>query len=140
MKPKNFSQIENNVTIATVLKKFFNTILLGIIFKSILFGKFIKYNKRMEKIFYRVKNNENLLEIANHFKVGVFDIILQNNLIREIEPGDLLIINKTDGLTYNVKPSDTIESIAKKFCTTKEEILLKNRPLTYVFYGISIKI
>ena len=94
----------------------------------------------MEKIFYRVKNNENLLEIANHFKVGVFDIILQNNLIREIEPGDLLIINKTDGLTYNVKPSDTIESIAKKFCTTKEEILLKNRPLTYVFYGISIKI
>ena len=94
----------------------------------------------MEKIFYRVIKKENLLEIANRFKVSVFDIILENNLVREVEAGDLLIINKTDGLTYLVKPSDTIESIAKKFCTTREELLLKNRPLTYVFYGIRIKI
>jgi LysM repeat protein len=94
----------------------------------------------MEKIFYRVKNNQNLLEIANCFNVSVFDLILDNNLVREVEVGDVLIINKTDGLTYTVKPSDTIESIAEKFCTTKEQLLLKNRPLPYVFYGIKIKI
>lgn len=94
----------------------------------------------MEKIFYRVKNNENLLEIASRFDVTVFDIILDNNLVREVLPGDVLIINKTDGLTYSVTPSDTIDSIAKKFCITKEELLFKNRPLTYVFYGIKIKI
>lgn len=94
----------------------------------------------MEKIFYRVKNNDNLIELANRFNVSVFDIIIDNNLVREIENGDLIIIKKTDEKTYSVKPSDTIESIAKKFCTTKEDILLKNRPLTYVFYGINLKI
>ena len=94
----------------------------------------------MEKIFYRVRKNQNLLEISNRFNVDVFSVILDNNLVSDVEDGDLLIINKTDGITYSVTPSDTLESIAKKFNTTKESLLHKNRSIPYVFYGIKIKI
>lgn len=94
----------------------------------------------MEKIFYRVKPNDALLKIANDFEVCILDLILDNNLVREVSAGDVLFINRTEKRTYAVKPSDTIESIAKKFQTTKENILIKNRPLPYVFYGIKIRI
>ncbi|MBO5714381.1 MAG: LysM peptidoglycan-binding domain-containing protein [Clostridia bacterium] len=94
----------------------------------------------MEKIFYRVKENDCLLKLSNDFNASVFELIIDNNLNREIEQGDVLIINKTDYQTYSVQPLDTLESIAEKFCTTKESLMLKNSSIPYVFYGIKIKI
>lgn len=94
----------------------------------------------MKKFFYRVQKGDTVISVAELFDVCFFDLIKDNNLVREITAGDILIINKDDCSLYKVKPSDTIESVSKAFDVSKEKILLQNSSIPYIFYGLKIKI
>lgn len=76
---------------------------------------------------YRVEQNENLITIANKFKIPESRIVFENNLTsKELKQGDLLYISCENSHIYVVKPLDTIEKIANKFNVTKEFIIKKN--------------
>ncbi len=93
----------------------------------------------MKKFFYRVEKEDSLVKICNRFGVALSVVIKQNALEREVERGDLLYIEKCDGLVYTAQPLDTPNSIAKKFGVSESELLTKNG-IEYVFYGLNIYI
>ncbi len=77
---------------------------------------------------YRVKNGDNISEIAERFGVTVNTILWANNIksANLIKPGDDLLILPVSGLQYTVRAGDTIASIAKKYKADAEEIALFN--------------
>jgi len=93
----------------------------------------------MKKIFYRVKDGDCLMSVSNSFNAPIFDIILDNGLKKEIEPGDVLIINLTSNY-YFVKATDTLLSVSQKFGLTPEKLSFINGGITYLFYGLIIRI
>lgn len=137
-KPKNFSQTENTVTMATVLKKYFNTQSAFNFHKSILFARAHKYNKRMEKIFYRAENGDSVLSVSERMNVSAVKLIADNRLTDEIQEGDMLYIECESGVKYTAEPWDTLDFVAKKFGTSGREISLKNGGVPYLFYGMTI--
>ena len=94
----------------------------------------------MKKLIYRVIEGDTLKSVSDFLNIPESIIIELNNLSREIEKGDLLFveINKSSPL-YLVKPTDTLESIAKSFCVDKKEILDLNF-IPYVYMGQKILI
>ena len=92
----------------------------------------------MKKFFYRVQKGESILAIANKFNGLVGKIICDNNLKKEIEEGDVILIESYENL-YEFMPTDTLSSISKKFGVNKQEILDKNH-LPYLFFGLKILI
>ncbi len=93
----------------------------------------------MKKFFYRVQKNDTVSILANRFNLPVTEIIAENNLKKEIEEGDVLLLEKNERPLYTVKPTDTVFSLAEKFGTTPEKILEDNR-LPYIWFGLKIKI
>ncbi len=93
----------------------------------------------MKKFYYRVQKDDSVLSISNKFNLCVFTIIENNNLKGEIEAGDILYIQSQSDSLYTVKPCDTIYSICKKF-NKKEEELLQENNVDYIFCGLKIKI
>jgi LysM repeat protein len=92
----------------------------------------------MKKFFYRVEVGDSLVKVAKKLDVPIHVIIKQNNLIREIEAGDLLYLEiPFSAKTYIVKPCDTIKSIAKKFNKSQREILDINM-IDYVYFSMLI--
>ena len=92
----------------------------------------------MKKFFYRVEVGDSLAKVAKKLGVPVKVIIKQNNLVREIEAGDLLYIESPlSAKTYIVKPCDTLKSIAKKFNKSQREILDINM-IDYVYFSMLI--
>ena len=91
----------------------------------------------MEKFFYRVNENETVFSLSQKFNIPPVIIVKENNLKKEIEVGDILIINKCNYTIYKVQPFDTIKTVAHKFNKTEKEILDKNN-LPYLFYGLEI--
>lgn len=65
-------------------------------------------------------------------------LIFNNQLKRDVMAGDILLIEREQSV-YMVKPSDTLEEIAKKFCLSPEHILEKNQ-VPYIFCGLIIAI
>lgn len=93
----------------------------------------------MKKFFYRVKNGDCLLSISNRFNECVFKIIQDNCLNKEVQCGDILLIESSDSPLYLVKPYDTLESISIKFKKDKNDILQENN-LPYLFCGLKIRV
>ena len=91
----------------------------------------------MKKFFYRVKKGETLSIICRRFCIPVTKVIKDNSLLCEISEGDILFLEKGNKRVYSVKPMDTIDSIAKEFCVSKEELVSFNGT-PYVFYGLDI--
>lgn len=92
----------------------------------------------MKKFFYRVEKGESVFGLSDKFSVPAFVIIKLNNLRREIEEGDLLYIEQEpDRKIYSVKPCDTVESVAEKFCVAPQK-LLDDNGAEYFFYGMKI--
>ena len=80
-------------------------------------------------IVYTVKSGDTLYSIANNYGVSVDAIKKLNNLTSNIlSIGQRLyipkgsIVEETDFVVYEVKPGDTLYSIAKKYNTTPETI------------------
>jgi hypothetical protein len=136
--PKNFSHIENTVTIATVLKNFLNA-QLSKSYLYILFGSVLKYNSGMKKFYYRVQEGQTLKSISEKTGISVNSIIKENALTEEVWAGDLLFLTKEDCTFYKVLPQDTVKSICKKFNLTEEQFFSLNG-VPYVYYGQIIKV
>ncbi len=85
---------------------------------------------------YVVREGDNLAGIAKMFDVSVNTLRWANNIATGdiIKPGQTLVILPVSGIQYEVKPGDTIESIAKKWKGDANEIiqfndLSRNKPL-----------
>ena len=91
----------------------------------------------MEKFFYRVKCNDTVSSLSKQFNFPVGLLVCKNNLTKEVEEGDLILIESYKTKLYCVKPLDTAKSVAKKFNLTEKELLEKNM-LSYLFYGLEI--
>ncbi|MBE5750379.1 MAG: LysM peptidoglycan-binding domain-containing protein [Clostridiales bacterium] len=91
----------------------------------------------MKKFFYRVKKGDTVSKLSSAFNLSPLKIISLNNLEQEILEGDILYIEIENRPVYTVKATDTLISIAQKFSTTPEKILLDNG-VPYIFYGLKI--
>ena len=92
----------------------------------------------MKKFFYRVQEGDSLNLIAQKFNAPIGRLIFNNNLNKEVSAGDIILIEGADNV-YLVKPLDTIESLAKKFNLSPQQILQRNH-LEYIFCGLLIEI
>lgn len=61
---------------------------------------------------YRTERGDTVRSISEKFGVCVNKLVSVNALDREPEEGDVLLIEKSGGREYVVKPGDTILSIA----------------------------
>jgi murein DD-endopeptidase MepM/ murein hydrolase activator NlpD len=73
---------------------------------------------------YVVRKGDTLSEIAGMFNVSVNTLIWANNLssIKDVHPGDTLIILPISGVKRTVVKGDTLKSIAKKYGADATEI------------------
>lgn len=77
---------------------------------------------------YVVQPGDNLSKIAKMFGVSVGTIYWANELKRGdlIKEGDVLVILPISGIQHEIKKGETIESIAKKYKSDAEEIIVFN--------------
>jgi len=77
---------------------------------------------------YVVRNGDTLSEIADMFNVSVNTIIWANDLrnVRDVHPGDTLIILPVSGVERVIVKGDTLKSIAKKYNADVNEIAQYN--------------
>lgn len=91
---------------------------------------------------YVVRTGDTLSEIADMFGVSVNTIIWANNLsgIKDVHPGDTLIILPISGVKRVVVKGDTLQSIAKKYSADANEIAQFNgvNPLESLIVGSTI--
>ncbi len=77
---------------------------------------------------YVVRPGDTLSSIAKLFGVTANTIFWANDLksIRDIHPGDTLVILPISGVRYTVKKGDTVASVAKKFKADAADIISYN--------------
>ena len=100
--------------------------------------KNLKYNKGMEKFFYRVKDGDTVLNICQSFNCSMGKLIFLNQLKKEVQAGDVLLIEREQKV-YVVKVKDTLETLSKRFCIPPQKILEINH-VPYIFCGLVISI
>ena len=87
----------------------------------------------MKKIFYRVEKGDTLFLISHKLKTPTTKIIEQNNLEREIEEGDLLVILPPKE-TYKAELGDTMATVAKKFSISENHLKEMNKT-DYIYFS-----
>ncbi len=92
----------------------------------------------MKKFFYKVAKGDSVLGLGNRFSVPHQSLIIKNNLAREINEGDVLYLEQTNG--YKISPLEDYESVSKKLNLSVEYLRSQNPNFNYVFYGLIIKI
>lgn len=77
---------------------------------------------------YVVRPGDTLSDIADMFGVSINTIIWANDLrsVRDVHPGDTLIILPVSGVEHTVVKGNTLKSIAKKYGADAEEIAQYN--------------
>lgn len=77
---------------------------------------------------YVVRPDDTLSEIADMFGVSVNTIVWANNLksVRDVNPGDVLIILPVSGVERTIVKGDTLKSLAKKYSSDAGEIAQYN--------------
>ena len=94
---------------------------------------------------YRVKNGENVYDIAREYGISPIKVAYENDLeIRGRLPRGREVLITTPTRTHCVKNGDTLEGVARRFKTTKESILRLNpelggREKLYVGQVLSVK-
>ena len=93
----------------------------------------------MKNFLYRVQDGDTVFSVSEKFNIPPCLIIKENNLNCELQAGDMLVIPEFYGKVYTVGIFENIEDIAERFSTSPEKILRDNG-VSYVFYGLKIKI
>lgn len=93
----------------------------------------------MKKFFYRVREGDNLIGIANKFNVSVFSLILDNQLCEEVFDGDILFID-CERKTYVPLPMEDFNCVSKKLGVSVDQLKRLNVNMPYLFYGTRINI
>lgn len=94
----------------------------------------------MKKFFYRVACGDTVYSLAEKFGIPVTVLIGKNLIKKEPEEGDLLYLETEDvGRLYSVAPTDTLDSVAEKFCVSPQKILDENC-VPYIWFGLKIKV
>ena len=77
---------------------------------------------------YTVVNGDTVSDIATRNHITVNTILWANDMsnVDSIQPGDKIFILPVAGLTYTVKDSDTIESVASQFTADGDKIIAYN--------------
>lgn len=77
---------------------------------------------------YEVRAGDTLSDIARMYGVSVNTILWANNLksVRDVHPGDMLIILPVSGIERVVVKGDTLKSLAKKYAADAGEIATFN--------------
>jgi murein DD-endopeptidase MepM/ murein hydrolase activator NlpD len=77
---------------------------------------------------YKVKSGDTLTGIAHRFGVSMMSVWWANQLTSkdELHVGQTLVIPPVSGVVVTVAPGDTLESLAKKYSATGDEILSYN--------------
>jgi murein DD-endopeptidase MepM/ murein hydrolase activator NlpD len=82
---------------------------------------------RYEAVIYRVSRGDAMMSIADEFKVKSETILYVNTELGDnphnLQPGMELTIPPVDGLYYEWKDGDTLETVAAKFEAAPEEII-----------------
>lgn len=86
---------------------------------------------------YKVERGDNIKNIAEKNQTTPIVIIRTNNLQKEVEVGEFVVIEKLLGVEYIVKPRDTIENIAKRFGCSPIS-LMTNNMTDFIFVGQKI--
>lgn len=78
---------------------------------------------------YRIKNNEDIYEIAREYGISPIKLATDNEITSKVMPSgrELIIIQPTR--TYNARSGDTLDSIARRFRVDKEDLLQMNPEL-----------
>ena len=80
---------------------------------------------------------DSLFSVCRKFNIPQTSVISLNNLKEEIKVGDILYLEKQDGVAYEVQPTDTVKSLSRKFGIS-ENALKEKIGSDYVFYGMTI--
>ena len=79
---------------------------------------------------YRVKNGENIYDIAREYGLSPIKIAYDNDLeVRNRLPKGREVLLITPSRTYSVKGQDTLEGVARRFKSTKRELMRINPEL-----------
>ena len=93
--------------------------------------------KFRKQFVYNVEFGDTLNSLSDKFHTTVDLLVVINGLSREVEIGELILIEKIDGEEYFVKPMDTLEKIANYNKEKQREIALKNK-IDEVYVGQKI--
>ncbi len=86
-----------------------------------------KQKSHLDIIFYKVGKHDSVTKLADKFHVSANNIRWSNNLTSDsLTPGTTIAIPPGDGLVYQVKSSDTIDSIVNQFQANKNTFVTVN--------------
>lgn len=91
-------------------------------------------NEKNLDIIYFVKKGDTLSNIADKFCVDVVSLRKDNDIVGDVEEGDILWIKQKNSVCHIVKPAETLLSIAEKYGVTVEHIKKINN-IENVFIG-----
>ena len=78
-----------------------------------------------KEFLYRVKENDNILDLCMKFNTGKSNIIRNNNKI-DLYTGEWIKIKVNDYLSHFVKPMETVSKIAKQYNLSIEKLKADN--------------
>lgn len=93
----------------------------------------VKNDKKLD-IIYFVKKGDSLSSIADKFCVDIISLRKDNDIVADVEEGDILWVKQKNDFYHVVKPTETLVSIAKKYGVTVEHIKKVNN-IENVFIG-----
>lgn len=78
-----------------------------------------------KEFLYRVKENDNILDLCMKFNTSKLNIIRNNNKI-DLYTGEWIKIKVNDYLSHFVKPMETVSKIAKQYNISIEKLKADN--------------
>ncbi len=78
-----------------------------------------------KEFLYRVKENDNILDLCMKFNTSKSNIIRNNNKI-DLYTGEWIKIKVNDYLSHFVKPMETVSKIAKQYNLSIEKLKADN--------------
>lgn len=78
-----------------------------------------------KEFLYRVKENDNILDLCMKFNTSKSNIIRNNNKI-DLYTGEWIKIKVNDYLSHFVKPMETVSKIAKQYNISIEKLKADN--------------